>query len=178
MGGHVSLHCSEKCIFIYHLECWGLFLTVEEVSEENYILQTPCTDIDCTGKFSKILWFNKNGDKIKTLCVKKKPKNGLKPKISNPVKVFDENEELESKINHETSAHNSKSTEALQVLIDNDKTDESSLGISTNILTTIDFEKLYEIDRELDEPCLLNEEWTSESATTKKLWNHWRRKKK
>ena len=151
---HLTLHCSNKCVFVYHIECWGLYLTVQELREEHYILEYPCSQTDCSGKFVQIIWFNKFGDKVKKLSVKKKSnKTGIISKNVNPVKVFEKEKIIETDISDKRNVKDFKCQERIN---------ESTMGISTNILAAMDFEKIYEIEREFDEPFQLHEEWENE----------------
>jgi len=153
---HLALHCSNKCLFVYHIECWGLYLTIQELREERYILEYPCSQADCAGKFVQMIWFNKFGDKIRTLSVKKKSnKTGMKPKHISPIKVFEKKELLETDISENRNVKDFKCQEEIH---------ESTLGVSTNMLTSMDFQKIYKIEREFDEPFKLNEEWENGST--------------
>eukprot|EP00090_Calanus_glacialis_P038243 TRINITY_DN6682_c0_g1_i1.p1 TRINITY_DN6682_c0_g1~~TRINITY_DN6682_c0_g1_i1.p1 ORF type:complete len:1040 (-),score=261.31 TRINITY_DN6682_c0_g1_i1:154-3273(-) len=163
--GYVSLNCSEKCIFVYHFECWDLFLTVEELIDERHILQTPCGQTNCSGKFSKIFWFNKFGEKMRSSTLKNRPRNTPNIKRATPGKGHKVTEKTANGFNNFDDINISTSTPPISDFVTNENMTENR-DITSFMMAAMDFEKLYELDRESDQPYYLNEEYENESVTT------------
>jgi len=128
---------------------------VEEKREERYMLDYPCSQINCKGYFTEIFWFNKFGDKISWMK-KKTSKNGTRSQ--NPLKVLEEDDQCATKFFDDGLMDDSKTKEDMHCFISHDKIDDSGLGITASMITAMDFEKLYEIDRQFNEPFQLNDE--------------------
>ena len=71
---YVSLDCSEKCNFLFHIQCWNLFLASTNIHEEKKVLQSSCKTASCAGKISHVIWFDKFGARMKALSQKKDKK--------------------------------------------------------------------------------------------------------
>ena len=163
--GYVSLNCSEKCVFLYHIQCWNLFLAVKEVTEDRDILLTPCDKKKCIGEFVKIFWFNRFGEKLKTATLTKKNKTNIINKRKNSGKPLEENEiEVNDFKPCDAVDKNIESTSRNQFFQNENRIDEN-LEISSILLSAIDFEKLYELDRENDQPFYFNEAFDNEPVT-------------
>eukprot|EP00092_Neocalanus_flemingeri_P005165 GFUD01005554.1.p1 GENE.GFUD01005554.1~~GFUD01005554.1.p1 ORF type:complete len:1061 (+),score=260.18 GFUD01005554.1:362-3184(+) len=162
--GYVSLNCSERCSFLYHIQCWELFLAVKEVTEERHILLTPCDKDSCLGEFITIFCFNKFGVKVRSTVSKNKTKTNLIKKRRNTSKAVKEKDVEENRFEPCDTINQNTEPQPVNRFIENDNMNEDNLEINSILLSGIDFEKLYEIERENDQPYYLNEGFDNESV--------------
>ena len=136
---YVSLDCSEKCNFLFHIQCWNLFLASTNIHEEKKVLQSSCKTASCTGKISHVIWFDKFGARMKTLSQKKDKKKQKQSRYGQ--KIFSKS----SKKNDGISV--SEQTEKSLSNGSGDTRGDDKPGISSHFLSTMDFQKLYTFEK-------------------------------
>jgi len=154
--GYVSINCTEKCTFLYHIECWDLFLAIKEVREERNVLLTPCDKKICSGIFVQIIWFDSFGQKIKSS--KKKANSKSINKRENPIKSSKEKEIEGDDFDTLHAMNRNNELMPINQLVETATNIEDDLQMSSILLSEMDFEKLYELDKETDHPYYLHDE--------------------